>query len=100
MTNQTLFNQAKEKHLKMLEQYVPVVSRVHGGNHPEFYEVNKEFDEIDAKIKEAGSSIPELNEEFTKLRKITADYSVPGDVCETYETVYNMLAELDKAYHA
>ncbi len=100
MTNQIVFNQAKEKHLKMLEQYVPVVSKVHGGSHPEFYEVQKAFDAIDVKIKEAGSSKPELKVEFTKLREMTADYSVPGDVCESYEAVYTMLSELDKAYHA
>lgn len=100
MTNQIVFNQVKEKHLETLEQYVPVVSRVHGGSHAEFYEVHKVFDAIDLKIKEAGASEPELNEEFTKLREITDDYSIPGDVCESYEAVYNMLAELDKAYHA
>ena len=35
-----------------------------------------------------------------KLREITDNYTVPGDVCESYEAVYNMLAELDKAYEA
>lgn len=100
MTNQSIFNQAKEKHIKMLEQYVPVVARVHGGSHPEFYEVQKAFDSMDAKIIEAGSSKPELNEEFTKLREVTSNYSLPEDICESYEAVYNMLAELDKAYHA
>jgi regulator of cell morphogenesis and NO signaling len=38
--------------------------------------------------------------EFARLREITDDYTVPGDVCETYEAVYGMLADLDKAYHA
>ena len=37
---------------------------------------------------------------FVKLREITDNYTVPGDVCESYEAVYNMLAELDKAYEA
>ena len=41
-----------------------------------------------------------LKEEFVKLREITDNYTVPGDVCESYEAVYNMLAELDKAYEA
>lgn len=94
------FNKAKEKHFKTLEQYVPIVSRVHGGNHPEFHEVRKLFDLIKEKTKEAGSNKPELNEEFAKLREITDNYTVPGDVCESYEAVYNMLAEVDKAYQA
>ena len=94
------YKQAKEKHFKTLEQYVPIVSRVHGGNHPEFHEVRKLFDSIREKTKEAGSNKPELNEEFAKLREITGNYTIPGDVCESYEAVYNMLAEVDEAYKA
>lgn len=99
MTKQIVFNQAKEKHLELLKQYVPVVSRVHGASHPVFYEVQKIFDVIDVKIAEAEPDQPQLELEFTKLRKITNDYSLPEEVCETYEAVYNMLAEMDKAYH-
>lgn len=100
MSNQLTFNEAKEKHFKTLKQYVPVVARVHGGSHPEFHEVHKLFEAINGKIKEAGSNKPELKGEFAKLREITADYKVPSDVCESYEAVYKMLAEIDKAYHA
>ena len=60
----------------------------------------KLFDEIIKKTKEAGAERPELNEEFAKLREVTDNYTVPGGVCESYEAVYNMLAELDKAYQA
>jgi iron-sulfur cluster repair protein YtfE (RIC family) len=56
--------------------------------------------QMSKKIKEAGTEVPELNEEFAKLREITNNYTVPDDVCESYEAVYNMLAELDKAYQA
>jgi len=99
MSKQIEFNQAMEKHLKKLELYVPIVSRVHGASHPEFYEVHKLYDAINLKIKEAMSNKAELNEEFAKLREITNDYTSPGDVCESYEAVYSMLAEIDKAYH-
>lgn len=94
------FNDAKKKHLKKLKQYVPIVERVHGGNHPEFHKVRAVFDAIMEKTKDAGSIKPDLNEEFAKLREITDHYAVPGDVCESYEAVYNMLEELDRAYHA
>ena len=100
MSNQLKFNQIKESHFKTLEQYVPVVAKVHGGNHPEFHEVRKLFDTIIKKTKESGAEKPELNEEFGKLREITDNYTVPGDVCESYEAVYNLLAEVDKAYLA
>lgn len=98
MANKTTFNQAKEKYLQTLQQYVPVVDRVHGGNHSEFHQVREVFDTIVKKTNEAGSEKPQLDQEFTKLREITDNYKVPGDVCETYEAVYNMLAEVDQAY--
>ena len=98
MTKQ--FNQVKENNLGRLEQYVPVVARVHGGSHPEFHDVKREFDAIVEKLNKAGAEKAELNEEFAKLRKITDNYTVPGDVCESYEAVYNMLAELDEAFQA
>lgn len=94
------FNQAKDKNIKTLVQYVPIVARVHGGTHPEFHKVHELFEAIIKKITEAGEERPELNGAFTKMREITKNYTVPNDVCESYEAVYNMLAELDKAYHA
>ena len=100
MTEFTNYQEAKKNYLKTLKQYVPVVDRVHGEHHPEFHEVRKLFDAIMEKAKEVGSNKPELNKEFAKLREITDNYTVPGDVCESYEAVYSMLAEIDKAYHA
>lgn len=99
MSNQ-LFNQVKENQFKTLDKYVPIVARVHGGSHPEFHEVRKVYDTIIKKTKEAGTELPELDEEFAKLREITNNYTVPGDVCESYEAVYTMLSEADKAYQA
>lgn len=100
MSKQLTFDQVKVEHFKTLGQYVPIVARVHGDNHPEFHEVRKVFDAIIKKTKEAGTEKPELSEEFAKLREITNNYTVPGNVCESYEAVYNMLAEADKAYQA
>ncbi len=100
MANKQMFNESKAKHLKTLGQYAPIVARVHRKNHPEFHDVRKLFDSLAKKIKEAGSGVPDLNEEFAKLREITNDYTFPGDVCESYEAVYNMLTELDRAYQA
>ncbi len=93
------FKEANKRYEKKLDLYVPVVARVHGGHHPEFHDVRKVYDEITVKIKEAGTEKPELENEFKQLREITDNYTVPGDVCESYEAVYNMLSELDKAYH-
>lgn len=95
-----IFNEVKEKNFQTLELYVPIVARVHGGSHPEFHEVHKLFDAIKEKVKEAGAEKLDLKVEFTKLREVTDNYTVPSDVCESYEAVYKMLAEVDEAYHA
>lgn len=100
MSKQLNFNQVKETHLKTLAQYVPVVARVRGGNHPEFHQVQKVYDRLAKKVKDARAEKPDLVDEFVKLREITDNYTVPGDVCESYEAVYNMLAELDRAYES
>ncbi|MER2181514.1 MAG: iron-sulfur cluster repair di-iron protein, ric [Desemzia incerta] len=96
----TTFTETKEKHFDRLNQFTPIVNRVHGGNHPEFNEVKELWDSIYEKSETAGSEKPELDTEFQRLRKVTANYTVPGDVCESYEAVYNMLEEVDTAYQA
>ncbi len=90
------FNQVKEKNIETLNLYVPIVARVHGGSHPEFHEVKRLFDDINKKMKETDK--PNLDKEFKELQKITNNYEVPSDTCESYEAVYNILSELDKAY--
>lgn len=94
------FNEVKKQYLGKLEQYVPIVERVHGESHPEFYDVRKVFDELLTKIKQAPSEKPDLAHEFKQLRNITSNYSIPEDVCESYTAVYEMLAKIDKAYHS
>lgn len=90
------FLEVKEKHIARLSQFVPIVSRVHGPSHPEFYEVEKVFNDIKEKLDT--NNLNALNEDFNKLRSITSDYKIPNDVCESYEAVYDMLNKLDKAY--
>ncbi len=91
------FKEVLDSNYERLEQYVPVVSRVHGGSHPEFYDVEKVYKRISTKVSDDKDNL-DLKEEFNDLRNITNNYSVPSDVCETYEAVYVMLSELDKAY--
>ena len=92
------FNEAKEKCFERLEQFTPIVERVHGKNHPEFHEVKNLWDQIYEKTQVAGKEKPVLDSEFKKIRKITNHYTVPEDVCESYEAVYNMLEEVDAAH--
>lgn len=96
MSIKSNFISAVKEIMPTLEQYVPVVDRVHGAHHPEFHEVRAVFNTIHAKTKE--TSTPDLNEEFARLRAITDNYVIPDDVCESYEAVYDMLRTLDTVY--
>lgn len=92
------FNKTVKKLMPTLEKFVPIVDKVHGKHHPEFHDVRKIFDTINDKAKEAGAEKPDLSQEFTLLREVTDNYTVPGDVCESYEAVYKMLSELEESY--
>ncbi len=84
----------KKSLFNKLELFIPVVIRVHGKNHPEMKEVGQLFDNIKQKAAKGGSN--ELGDEFKQLREITNHYTVPNNVCESYEAVYHMLAESDE----
>lgn len=90
------FKEVVEKNFKTLDQYVPIVAKVHGGTHPEFHDVKELYDEINEKVKM--SENPDLDNEFSEIRRITDNYTIPLDVCESYEAVYKMLEEVDLAY--
>jgi iron-sulfur cluster repair protein YtfE (RIC family) len=94
------FDEVIKRNFEKLQLFVPVVARVHGGHHPEFHDVHRLFDVISEKIRNAAPVKPNLDSELKQLREITGNYTVPDDVCESYEAVYNMLAEIDKAYKA
>src|SRR5690625_3715783 len=94
------FHEVAEKYFSTLDLYTTAITRAHGKNHPEAFEVRELFEAMNAKVQKAGTNKPHLDEEFAQLRKITANYKIPGDVCETYASVYIMLAEIDKSYHA
>lgn len=88
------FNEVLNTNQSKLEMYVPVVARVHGPSHPEFYEVQKEYDKMVSSIEKN----EDLNSIFSNLKSITDNYRIPEDTCESYEAVYKMLQELDEAY--
>ena len=100
MTEKLNFDQVIKTHLETLAQYVPIVDRVHGEHHPEFHQVREVYEKIAQKVKDSQTGRPDLAQEFKQLREITDQYTVPGDVCESYEAVYKWLEEIDEAYES
>lgn len=99
MSEQT-FNEVITNHFEKLDLYTTAITRAHGKNHPEAFEVRELFEKLSKKVKDAGANKPDLDVEFAQLRKITDNYAIPGDLCETYAGTYEMLSEVDKAYQA
>ncbi|ALV22179.1 hypothetical protein [Carnobacterium antarcticum] len=95
-----LLNEVADKYFEKLDIFTVAITRAHGKNHPEAFEVRELFSEIKEKIQIAGSTKPNLDAELTQLREVTNNYTIPGDVCGTYAAVYNMLSETDQAYQA
>ncbi|QQP70088.1 iron-sulfur cluster repair di-iron protein, ric [Carnobacterium sp. CS13] len=95
-----LLNEVADKYFEKLDMFTVAITRAHGKNHPEAFEVRELFSEIKEKIQIAGSTKPNLDAELTQLREVTNNYTIPGDVCGTYAAVYNMLSETDQAYQA
>ena len=91
-----MFNKELENKIETLKKFVPVVKKVHGKTHNEFYEVSNTFDKMILKLNNKDFN---LDNEFKELRKITSNYKVPSDTCETYYMVYKIFEELDKAYY-
>ena len=98
--SEQIFNEVVNHHFEKLELYTTAITRAHGKNHPEAFEVRELFEKISNKVKDAGANKPDLDAEFTQLRKITDNYTIPEDVCETYAGTYEMLSEIDEAYQA
>ncbi|MDO5025955.1 MAG: hypothetical protein Q4E03_05515 [Trueperella sp.] len=90
-------NSFAEKNFAELDRVMPIVQKVHGPHHGEIFDVAKIYDAIKGKIS-AGDG--DLDPEFTQLKTVTDDYTVPGDVCETFEKVYHTLAELNQIYES
>lgn len=96
----TIFNQTVKQHFPKLKLFTLAITRAHGDNHPEVFEVRKLFKVINKKTKKAKKNKPDLDGEFVELRKVTNNYQIPGDACEAYKATYTMLKEVDEAYRA
>lgn len=94
------YQELANKYFEKLDMFSMAITRAHGKSHPETFEVRELYEKITKKIKQDPSDSLNLDEEFKQLRKITDNYTIPDDVCETYEATYNMLLEIDEAYSA
>ncbi|BBH27909.1 hypothetical protein SG0102_28430 [Intestinibaculum porci] len=87
MTN-TFYN----THNDILDLYTKAITKAHGKNHPEVFQVRAIYEKIQDKMTHLQF---DLSNEFTQLRSITHNYAIPGDVCNTFKATYEMLEAFD-----
>lgn len=90
MTYQEIVNSSD---VKELNKILPVVQRVHGGNHPEIYRAGEIYTEILNGMKLGKRSV-EMIKLLNELRSITGNFTAPADVCATFCRTYELLAKL------
>ena len=86
-----------DKNDETLNLYTKAITRAHGRNHPEVFEVRSMYQAIQDKVR--GGNY-DLASEFAKLRAVTSNYAIPDDVCGTFKATYELLAEFDSLARA
>ena len=114
--------------LPEISELLSVLLRVHGRNHSELFEVYKVFTQLKGELeqhllKEETMLFPDLKEKeeyepaffelaqsiiteheaagrlLEELRRLTKNYTVPNDACQTYERTYHLLEEMEGDLH-
>src|SRR5690625_3378946 len=93
------FYETMDKYYNKLNMYSKALTKVHGGTHPEVFEVRHLFERIDTELKESNQEDLNIDIEFESLREVTNNYTVPEDACEAFQGVDQMLSEADEAYY-
>lgn len=86
-----------DKNDETLDLYTKAITKAHGRNHPEVFEVRSLYQGIQDKVR--GGNY-DLASEFAQLRTVTSNYAIPGDVCGAFKATYELLAEFDSLARA
>ncbi len=81
-----------EKNDEMLDLYTNAITKAHGNNHPEVFEVRRSYKAIQAKMQQ---NQLDLAPEFGEIRLLTNNYTIPNDACPTLTKTYQVLEKFD-----
>lgn len=96
MTN---FTEFLNKNREPLQVYTKAITRAHGKNHPEVFEVHRLYTELDQMMANNGSQA-DIEVQMAKMKELTHNYHIPSDVCPTFKATYETLAQADQLFHA
>lgn len=75
-----------------LDTFTSAITRAHGKNHPEVFEVRDIFVNIEQKIAHGDEN---LTADFNRLTDVTNNFAIPNDVCPVFQATYRMLSEMN-----
>lgn len=78
--------------IAVLDKVLPVVVRVHGGNHPELSDIFASY----GTLKNAILDGTDTSSAVAEIRRLTDGYTLPADACQAYTKVYNALKTIDE----
>lgn len=78
---------------EQLALYTKAITKAHGAEHPEVFKIHELYQEMENK---AAKNNWNFEAEFKQIRKLTDNYTIPGDACGAMTTAYKKLAKLDK----
>lgn len=84
------------ENIEILNKYLPVVTRVHSDIHPELNEVLRLYQEM----MQDNKSLEEKQALAQDLVRVTDNYTIPTDACESYAKTYELLAALSEEINA
>ena len=88
-----MLKQFFEANDEMLDLYTNAITKAHGKNHPEVFDVRKVYETIQHKSRDNNL---DLSKELSELRALTKDYTIPDDACETFTKTYQLLKQFDE----
>lgn len=81
-----------EKNDEILDLYTNAITKAHGKNHPEIFEIRRIYQAIQEKMSQ---NQVDLVPEFRQIRLLTSDYAIPNEACPTLSKTYQLLEEFD-----
>ncbi|MDO5375631.1 MAG: hypothetical protein Q4F01_05520 [Staphylococcus rostri] len=82
-----------EANRKTLDLYTNAITKEHGQNHPEVFEVRKLYLAMQHKMDNGNW---EMQDELEQLAAITNNFAIPSDACETLTQTYQMFQKLNE----
>ena len=81
------------------EEFFPAIKRVHGARKAGSTPAAKDIETIMTSLRKLRHEHEVIGDAIHAIRRLTKEYSIPGDVCNTFVVTYNKLKEFEDDLH-